>query len=112
MQIRLEVDSLRFLLDRDPDLGRLTIADTLSFLQKVNNSQLADGRRPGRLMVTAAIVYDLCYPLLNTHQKIYSRRRRPQLVHADGLSVGRQLLSRWLHPRLAGAGDPGHVQQG
>src|ERR1700693_1657636 len=38
-QIRLEVDALRYLLDRDADLGRRTVADAIKFLASVNPGQ-------------------------------------------------------------------------
>lgn len=68
-QIRVEVDALRYLLDRDPELGRRTVAQTVALLQSVDPDKFADSRKPGRLMVTAAIVYDWCYPVLTAQQK-------------------------------------------
>jgi hypothetical protein len=68
-QIAVEVDALRYLLDRDPDLGRRTVARTVALLQSVDPEKFADSRKPGRLMVTAAIVYDWCYPVIAAQQK-------------------------------------------
>ena len=69
-QIRLEVDALRYLVDRNPALARRTVADTIKLLNSVNPGQFSDSRKPGRLMVTAAIVYDWCYPIVTTEQKV------------------------------------------
>jgi len=70
-QIRVEVDALRYLLERDPDLGRRTLATALSTLQQsVFPKDVQDITRPiGRMMVTGAVVYDWCYPLLSAAQK-------------------------------------------
>jgi hypothetical protein len=70
-QIRLEVDALRYLLDRDAQLGRRTAADALSLLQKCQVGKQAENesRKIGRMMVTGAIVYDWCYPEITTEQK-------------------------------------------
>ena len=65
-QARLEVDALRYLLDRDADLGRRTVAEALRQLEqlKLSDDKTTNSRKVGRMMVTAAIVYDWCYPVL------------------------------------------------
>jgi Heparinase II C-terminal domain/Heparinase II/III-like protein len=70
-QIRVEVDALRYLLDRNAQLGRRTAADALSLLQKSQVGKQAENesRKIGRMMVTGAIVYDWCYPEITTEQK-------------------------------------------
>src|SRR5664280_1448921 len=67
----VEVDSLRYLLTRDTVLGRRTAAAALRLLQETKfDMAVEDISRPiGRLMVTGAIVYDWCYPVLTTVQK-------------------------------------------
>lgn len=71
VQIRVEVDALRYLLERDPELGRRTLATALSTLQQsVFPKDVQDITRPiGRMLVTGAVVYDWCYPLLTPAQK-------------------------------------------
>lgn len=71
VQIRVEVDALRYLLERDPELGRRTLATALSTLEKsVFPKDVQDITRPiGRMMVTGAVAYDWCYPLLTPAQK-------------------------------------------
>jgi hypothetical protein len=71
-QIRLEVDALRYLLDRDAQLARRIAADALSLLQKSQVGKQAENesRKIGRMMVTGAIVYDWCYPELTAEQKM------------------------------------------
>ena len=70
-QIRLEVDAMRYLLDRNADLGRRTVADALRLLQSSEAGLKEENasRKIGRMMVTAAIVYDWCYPVLAADQK-------------------------------------------
>lgn len=70
-QIQLEVNALRYLLGRDAEQGRQTVADTLTLLEKSKPmAGIANfTRQVGRMMVTGAIVYDWCYPLLTAQQK-------------------------------------------
>jgi len=70
-QIRVEVDALRYLLNRDPDLGKRTLAAVLTTLESANyDTHVQDiSRAIGRMMVTGAMVYDWCYPLLTGEQK-------------------------------------------
>jgi heparin/heparan-sulfate lyase len=70
-QIRLEVAALQFLLDRDAERARRTAADALELLRRVHlREELANNsRRIGRVMVTGAIVYDWCHPVLTADQK-------------------------------------------
>lgn len=70
-QIRLEVNALRYLLDHNAALGHQTVADALSLLVKSKPAAGAPNfsRQIGRMMVTGAIVYDWCYPLLTAQQK-------------------------------------------
>jgi heparin/heparan-sulfate lyase len=65
-QVRLELDALRYLLDHDDALGRRTIADTLALVQRTHAQE---SRKIGRMMDTAAMVYDWCYPLLTDLEK-------------------------------------------
>ncbi len=67
----VEVDALRYLLTRDADLGQRTAAAALKLLEDAKFSvRKRDVARPiGRLMVTGAIVYDWCYPVLTADQK-------------------------------------------
>jgi heparin/heparan-sulfate lyase len=70
-QIAVEVDALRYLLAPDAALGERTAAATLKLLDdsKFDHS-IQDITRPiGRLLVTGAIVYDWCYPVLTAEQK-------------------------------------------
>jgi hypothetical protein len=71
VQVRLEVDAARYLMERDPELGKRTIALALATLEQSNFPlHVQDITRPiGRMMVTGAIVYDWCYPLLTAEQK-------------------------------------------
>ncbi len=71
VQIRIEVDALRYLLTRDVELGRRTLALALATLQKAEYDPKAqDVTRPiGRMLVTGSVAYDWCYPLLTAEQK-------------------------------------------
>ncbi len=70
-QIRLEVDALRYLASGDAELGRRTAADAVTTLETAAfDPTKQDITRPiGRMMVTGAVVYDWCYPLLTPEQK-------------------------------------------
>ena len=73
IQIRLELEALAYLLDHDAAPGRDTVALALKLLQKTRAPEVAkkeaSSRPNGRMMVTGAIVYDWCYPLLSAEQK-------------------------------------------
>lgn len=70
-QIRVEVDAMRYLLDHDTKLGERTAAEALRLLQasELGLKEENVSRKIGRMMVTAAIVYDWCYPVLTAEQK-------------------------------------------
>jgi hypothetical protein len=70
-QIQVETDALRYLMTHDEALGRKTVADTLRLLENAHFPKAQqDVTRPiGRMMVTGAVVYDWCYPLLTAQQK-------------------------------------------
>lgn len=67
----VEVDSIRYLLTQDAELGRRSAAAALRLLRETKfDMHEEDVSRPiGRLMVTGAIVYDWCYPVLTADQK-------------------------------------------
>ncbi|SPE42898.1 Heparin and heparin-sulfate lyase [Candidatus Sulfopaludibacter sp. SbA3] len=67
----VELDSIRYLIGKDAALGRRTAAAALRLLQETKfDMRQQDVSRPiGRLMVTGAIVYDWCYPVLTPDQK-------------------------------------------
>jgi Heparinase II C-terminal domain/Heparinase II/III-like protein len=71
VQIRLETGALRYLLDRDAALARRTVADGLSTLEHSTFDMKVEdiSRAIGRMMVTGAIVYDWCYPVLTAGEK-------------------------------------------
>lgn len=71
VQIQIEVDALRFLITGDRELGRKTLELALKTLEKAEyDLSVQDITRPiGRMMVTGAIAYDWCYPLLTATQK-------------------------------------------
>jgi heparin/heparan-sulfate lyase len=66
-----EAEAIRYLLTRDAELGRRTAAAALKLLQESTfDMKRQDITRPiGRLMVTGAVVYDWCYPVLTAEQK-------------------------------------------
>ena len=69
-QNRVMVDALRHLIDPDPELARRTIEATLDTLQSSAWEDYMDVSRPiGRMMVTAAVVYDWCYDYLKAEEK-------------------------------------------
>ncbi|MBI4874326.1 MAG: heparinase II/III family protein [Acidobacteria bacterium] len=70
-QIRAETNALRYLMTRDEELGRRTVAETLQLLEQAHYpAGMQDVTRPiGRMMVTGAVVYDWCYRLLTAAQK-------------------------------------------
>jgi hypothetical protein len=67
----VEVDALRYLLSKDAALARRTAAAALDLLHRSTfDPKQQDVTRPiGRLLVTGAIVYDWCYPVLTAGQK-------------------------------------------
>jgi heparin/heparan-sulfate lyase len=87
-QIRLEAAALRYLLDRDAALGHSTAAEALELLRRVHlRDEVANNsRRIGRVMVTGAIVYDWCHPVLTADQKSGFNRELVRL--AGGLECG------------------------
>jgi len=70
-QIRCEVDSIRYLLSQDPAIGRRALQCAIELMEKSKfDLSIQDITRPiGRLMVTGAIAYDWCYPLLTPERK-------------------------------------------
>jgi hypothetical protein len=69
-QRRIEFDAVRYLLSRDAGLGQRTVAAALVLLTNTNFPRSGPGTRPtGRAMVTGAMVYDWCHPLLTAGQK-------------------------------------------
>ena len=69
-QNRVMIDALRHLIDPDPELARRTIEATLDTLQSSAWEDYLDVSRPiGRMMVTAAVVYDWCYDYLEAEEK-------------------------------------------
>jgi heparin/heparan-sulfate lyase len=71
-QVRIEVEALRYLLDRDAAAGRRTVAEALELLRKTRPEDAPEAnssRKIGRMMVTGAIAYDWCYPELVDEQK-------------------------------------------
>jgi heparin/heparan-sulfate lyase len=81
----VEVDSLRYLLTGDAGLARRAAATALRLLQETKfDLRQQDVSRPiGRLMVTGAIVYDWCYPVLTPDQK---RAYRTEFLRLDKLT--------------------------
>jgi hypothetical protein len=70
-QARLESEALHYLLDRDAERARRTVAAALTFLRQHNPDLKIPNisRNTGRVMDTGAIVYDWCYPVLTAEQK-------------------------------------------
>ena len=69
-QWRVEWDALQYLATHDAGLGRRVIEAALPLLQKCELANRQDAcRETGRMMVTGAMVYDWCYPLLTPEQK-------------------------------------------
>jgi heparin/heparan-sulfate lyase len=69
-QMRVEWDALQYLVTRDTNLGRTVIDAALPLMQKCVLADRQDAcRETGRMMVTGAIVYDWCYPLLDPSEK-------------------------------------------
>jgi len=66
-QVRIELDALHYLLGHDEALARRTVEDALSLVRRIKGDNAS--RTVGRMMVTAAIVYDWCYPVLTAEQK-------------------------------------------
>jgi heparin/heparan-sulfate lyase len=71
LQIRLEVDALCYLLNHDAELAKQTVADALDTVEQATfpKDEQDISRAIGRMMVTAAIVYDWGYPVLTSEQK-------------------------------------------
>ena len=71
VQIRIEVNSAEYLMTGDKQLGTQTLALALKTLQQYawNPNRSDVSREIGRMMVTGAVAYDWCYPLLTTEQK-------------------------------------------
>ncbi|MFB3828363.1 MAG: heparin/heparin-sulfate lyase HepB [Bryobacteraceae bacterium] len=70
-QISVEVDALRYLLGRDADLARRTLASALELITRAEfDLKKQDITRPiGRMLVTGAIAYDWCYAALTPEHK-------------------------------------------
>lgn len=82
--LAVEVDALRYLLEPDAELGRRTVATALDLLTNTEfDMQQQDVTRPiGRLMVTGAVVYDWCYPVLTAQQKKSYLEQFMRLAHS------------------------------
>ena len=81
-QNRIEYDAVRYLLTGDAELGKRTIEAALELLKKADFPRDGPGTRPtGRAMVTGAIVYDWCYPLLSAGQKKAYQEQLLRLAH-------------------------------
>lgn len=69
-QVRAELDALEYLITKDKKIGRRAVLTALDTMRK---SSFPDIKRIsiaiGRMMITGAIVYDWCYPLLTTDEK-------------------------------------------
>ena len=101
--IAIEVDALRFLLTSDSDLGKRTVAAALELMTNAKfDMNQQDVTRPiGRLMVTGAVVYDWCYPLLTAGQKKAYLEQFLKLAHS--LECG--------YPPPASHGVTGHYSE-
>ena len=66
-----EADAVRYLLTRDAAVARRAVSSALKLLTESKfDLSVQDITRPiGRLMVTGAIVYDWCYPVLSEQEK-------------------------------------------
>ena len=66
-----EVNAIRYLLRRDASTGREAVAGVLKLLRESKfDPKGQDITRPiGRLLVTGAVVYDWCYPVVTSEQK-------------------------------------------
>ena len=62
-QFRLELDALTFLMEGDAELGRRTAESGLEFFtaQVTNIVESMGSRQIGRMLQTAAVIYDWCY---------------------------------------------------
>jgi heparin/heparan-sulfate lyase len=102
-QRREELAALRFLMDRDPAPARAAVAEALDTLQKANyDPEVSDiSRAIGRMMVTGAMVYDWCYPLLSDEQK--------QAFLAEFLRLAKQLECGY--PPVDGGYVTGHTPE-
>lgn len=71
IQISIETDAIRYLVTQDKKVGKRVAEEALKALKNAEfDPKQQDVTRPiGRMMVTGAIAYDWCYPLLTTHQK-------------------------------------------
>lgn len=66
----MTVDALRYLLDGDRDTGRRAVDTALRFLPEVTFREYGDVSRDyGRVLWSAAVVYDWCYDLLTPEEK-------------------------------------------
>lgn len=103
-QIRCEVESLRYLLTKDTATGQRALQCAIELMEKSKfDLSIQDITRPiGRLMVTGAIAYDWCYPLLTAELK---KRYLDQLLRlAKDLECG--------YPRSSGDSSPGMAPSG
>lgn len=66
----MTVDALRYLLDGDPRTGRRAIETALEFLPQAKFREYGDVSRDyGRVLWSAAVVYDWCHSLLSSDEK-------------------------------------------
>jgi heparin/heparan-sulfate lyase len=92
-QIAVETDAVRYLLNHDSALGRATVERTLKLLADAKfDLSIQDITRPiGRLLVTASVVYDWCYPVLTGEQK--------KALLAEMMKLARQLECGYPPPK-------------
>ena len=71
VQVRIEVDAVQYLITGNEKLGKQVLALALETLKNAKyDASAQDVTRPiGRMMVTGAVAYDWCYPLLTAAQK-------------------------------------------
>jgi heparin/heparan-sulfate lyase len=69
--LRLRLDALTYLLDHDTKRAERVVAESLRQVEelKLSEEKVHNSRRPGTVILTAAMVYDWCYPVLTAEQK-------------------------------------------
>lgn len=69
-RLAFEAFALKYLIDNNPDLGRIAIRLALAYFDQVTFPPKKDVTRDiGRAITGGAIVYDWCYPLLTPNEK-------------------------------------------
>jgi len=92
VSVQVEMDALRYLMNKDRTIARKAVKDCLEHMQNTEYPPEAGdiARASGRLMVTGAIVYDWCYDVLTADEKAAGSHGFEGQVSGFGAEDGRE----------------------